>query len=337
MKKLSEIAAVLRKDETDFSLLKEAIEEFNQLVRQASGIELDTWENRANIYDITGMALGTTWAAMCLKDILRTKLFVQGVFEAIEKVKSEKKEPVTILYAGTGPFATLLLPVLACYHEKEVQCVLLEINTKSFQLMKELIEKLGFKKHVKAFVNEDACTYEVNSNHDIDILLSETMQRALEKEQQVPIMMHLMPQLKTEAIMIPACISLEAGLIDINEFVLQYTDPATDTYLKLGVFYELTKDSVLQWHKKNEGRKAEINFPKATFCIPTRTNSNQRELVVKTDITVFGTTKISTNESGLTTLLTLKHLTTQENPIKLHIRYKVDKQPGVVYSISQGK
>ena len=335
MEKLKELVSVFLKDETDYLELTKAVEDLNKLVIESSGLNLQDTKNRENIHADTGMALGTTWAAMCIKDIIRTKQFVKGVFEAIENARRNKSGTVNILYAGTGPFATLLLPALASYSPEEIQCVLLEINTKSFLVMQQLIENLGFKAHVRQFVNEDATTYRIHKDHDIDILVSETMQRALEHEQQVPIMMHLIPQLKPEALIIPENITLELGLMDIGQFLSQRASAHEESYHKLGVFYELTKEAVLKWNSECKKLDGVFHFPKATFKISNKSASKFRELVVRTGITVFGNTKILINESGLTTPLILDALPKGNEDLSITIHYKVDKKPGLVYELTK--
>ena len=79
---------------------------------------------RNDVYGETGMALGTLWAALCVDDMIRTKMFVKGLIEAVEDIMKKKEGPVHILYAGTGPFATLILPTLASYTSDQVQCTL---------------------------------------------------------------------------------------------------------------------------------------------------------------------------------------------------------------------
>lgn len=333
MEKLKQIASVFLKNETDYLELTKTVEAFDKLVTESAGLNLLDTTHRENIYANTGMSLGTSWAAMCIKDIIRTKKFIKGILEAVETVKDTKTGPVNILYAGTGPFATLLLPVLATYTPKEVQCVLLEINTKSFLMMQRLIENFGFKAHVKQFANEDATAYAIPADHDIDILVSETMQRALEHEQQVPIMMHLVPQLKPNAFIIPECVSLELGLMDIGQFLSQRASAHEESYHKLGIFYELSKDHILKWFSEHKKLEEVYHFPEATFKIPNKSASKFRELVVRTEITVFDDTEILINESGLTTPLILDDLPKATEDLCVKIHYKVDKKPGLEYEV----
>ncbi|MGK0387006.1 MAG: hypothetical protein ACI849_001626 [Patiriisocius sp.] len=60
-----------------------------------------------------GIALSSQHAIDCLHDILRTTRFIKGVYLAI--LDAQKQFPNTrleIVYAGCGPVATLILPLL---------------------------------------------------------------------------------------------------------------------------------------------------------------------------------------------------------------------------------
>ena len=62
--------------------------------------------------------------------------------------------------------------------------------------MKSVITTCGFEDHVIEYVQADATKVVLKNNKDIDILVSETMQRALETEQQVPIVMNAPESIK---------------------------------------------------------------------------------------------------------------------------------------------
>lgn len=47
-------------------------------------------------------------AVKCLKETLRSQKFIQGVKRAIEDRLNSNNENIHVLYAGTGPYVTLL-------------------------------------------------------------------------------------------------------------------------------------------------------------------------------------------------------------------------------------
>ena len=151
MQVIKNIAEVLLKEETDFFELSKVIHDYEELLLDLSSLNMENDTSRSDIYFENGKALGTTWAAMCIRDMMRTKIFVKGLFKAIEFIQQTKEGAVQIIYAGTGPFATLALPVMASFSAKEIQFTLLEINRTSFENAKKVIKKLGFGNYVQSF------------------------------------------------------------------------------------------------------------------------------------------------------------------------------------------
>jgi len=149
---------------------------------------------------------------MCLDDACRTKQFIKGLFKIVENLCPTTNNPIHILYAGTGSFATLILPLLSKYTEHEVHVTLLEINKNSIENVKHILNQLEFQNHIKDIVCEDATKYEIKTK--VDIVLSETMQHSLLRELQVPIMLNLMKQTNGDSIMIPEEILLSLAFVD---------------------------------------------------------------------------------------------------------------------------
>ena len=314
---LREIADVFRNEPIDYLELKEAIDSYKHLMEKVSRINVSDDTLRNDIHSDTGMALGTSWAAMCLDDVIRTRTFVRGLFNAIEQVKT-KKEKVHVLYAGTGPYATLALPVLASFSEADIECTLLEINETSFASMQHVIKELGFENYVRAYVNDDATKY-VLKDH-ADIILSETMQLALEKEQQVPIVLNLMKQASEDTILIPERIDVFAGLLKFED-----GQPNPDKTKKLIPVIELNGDT---------GRSADI-FDEKTVALTQTDLQEYTCLSLLTEIQVFGDEKIGFNQSGLTISKRLEYFEHLEKKDKTcTFRYIIDDFPRIEYSLS---
>ena len=200
-KDLIRITSEYLEDTLDYEKLLKTSKEYKNVLNTLSNESLDNEKGRNDIHFNNGKALGSVWAALCIDDLVRTRQFIRGIHKAIEEKKA-KKEIIHILYAGTGPFATLILPFILRYSKSEIKYTLLEINPLSFNVLQSVISKLDLEEHDIKFVNDDATKYKFD-NGTPDIIVSETMQNSLDKEQQVSIFYNLMSQGNTDTLFIP--------------------------------------------------------------------------------------------------------------------------------------
>lgn len=332
---LLKIGAVFQKEEIDYMELSAAINNYKQIIYALTNIDVHSDVSRQDIHSSNGKAIGTTWAAMCLEDMVRTKKFVNGVFKAIAKLKQERKQTIHILYAGTGPFATLLLPVLAYYTPVELKATLIEINTESFTFMKALVKQLGFDEHIVAYKNEDATKYKIENPGTIDIVLSETLQRGLVEEQQVPITFNLLKQISHPIVLIPELLALDVCWMNQNAFANRTHETNEKSYcLPIKRLIEINKSS----HKKLtfdfNNSNTQILAQEKIAIESNLKNSEHNVLALITRIKVFEEEEILMNESGLTLPIFLKIPDVTNETQTLIISYKIDKKPGYTVEYS---
>ena len=68
-----------------------------------------------------GVALSPRHAKECLYDYIRTARFIKGVYKAINSAKEKfVDEVLEVVYAGCGPLATLIIPLLSYYDSKKI-------------------------------------------------------------------------------------------------------------------------------------------------------------------------------------------------------------------------
>lgn len=332
---LLKIGAVFQKEKIDFLELSSAINNYKQIIYVLTNIDVHSDVNRHDIHSFNGKAIGTTWAAMCLEDILRTKKFINGIFKAIRKLKQEGKQTIHILYAGTGPFATLLLPVLAYYSPKELKVTLIEINTESFTFMKGLIAQLGFDGHVIAYKNEDATKYKIENPEAIDIVLSETLQRGLVAEQQVPITINLLKQIPQPVILIPELLALDVCWMNYDGFMNRNLETDEESYcILIKRLIEINKKSHIDLFFDSDNTGTQILAQEKIVIEPNQQYPKFNALALITRIKVFEEEEILMNESGLTLPIYLKRPEDTNEPQILTISYKVDEKPGYILEYS---
>ncbi|MEZ0487890.1 hypothetical protein [Fibrella aquatica] len=296
------------------------------LLFELTALDPDQDSNRqSDQFLTTGRAVGLTWAAMCIHDLMRTKKFMDGLYKAVlDKQKAAPGAPVHVLYAGTGPFATLILPLLARFTSQQVQFTFLEVNPESFHCLTELVALLGIGPYVRHFHLTDATTWQAATDEPVAILVTETMQRALKNEPQVAICLSLLPQLSPETILIPEEISLKLGLVSY-----QLSDQLTPAVIRpLAEVFSLTKSTVLGNAAAYRKIGIPYYFPETTFIVPPQLVDDSSQFTLLTDIVIYQDVVLGYNESGLTTAHPLK-LATEDVPASLTFRYQVDKTPGL--------
>jgi len=195
----------------NIAYMKQAVDCFYKVFQEYSDVSvLD--QNDPNIYLDSGKAISPSQAAHCLLEMKRTAVFIRGINEAIkEKINTRPGQKVRILYAGTGPYAALVSPLLVLYSPTQVHIDLLEINPVSLQSAINVLNGLHLNDFVDNVFCADASTFITTNSYDI--VISETMQAALKKEPQVAIMQNLIPQLSQHTVFIPKQIFVDAALI----------------------------------------------------------------------------------------------------------------------------
>lgn len=312
---LLDITKVFLQDNLDYLALTEAIQHYKEILQSLAPIDLENLENRKDIQAKGGLAIGPAWAALCIDDMARTRQFVKGISQAINTVLSKKTDhtPVEILYAGTGPFATLVLCLLPRYTPQQIQLTLLEINPISFQAVQKVFEQLGLQAFVRDFIQENAVTYHIK--HTPDIIISETMIRALDKEPQVAIMMNLLDQVGSTTLMIPQNIRLSLGVSRLNSKAFKIDQETLDTLL------EITPRN-LKLYREAGG------FPTKQVKVNLNEWKNYHDLNIDTDIQVYEDCHISFNLSGLTVPKKILDIAqTKENEVGFEFQYQIEPIP----------
>lgn len=157
-----------------------------------------------------GVALSSLGAADCVDDYLRTTFFIKGVYAALTSLLAGNPgKSVNILYAGCGPYATLLLPLLPLFSTGAINAIVLDINKPSLDCVESIIETVGLQAYHVKLECADATAYTKPDDFVIDLCISETMHYALTREPQVAIIKNLAPQLAAHSILIPQQISID--------------------------------------------------------------------------------------------------------------------------------
>lgn len=318
------------KNELDFFNLSKATKEFISILNEICGQEINVDNGRSDIYYENGKALGTFWAALCIDDLIRTRQFIRGIDKAI-KDKLHKK-PIHILYAGTGPFATLILPFLFRYSKEAIKYTLLEVNPFTLQILQKVISKLGLDGYDIVLEQSDATKYQIEAKNEPDIIISETMQNALAKEQQVPIFLNLMRQVKENTLFIPEKIEIHLGL---KEMKIEPEKTNISHFHKVDKVFEVSHKAMFAENQFEKKQTKDYLFEKKRTHIKKEQLDGFNQLVLLTEIQIYDNEYIRINESGLTTPIILENFSNDLNSsLVIDTQYILSSEPKLDYKIT---
>lgn len=332
--KLTKITKDLIREDIPFVQQKKLADELFELFASAVELDLDKEENRTNIYTEGGKAISVFEAALCTKEFARTRKFLIGIQRCIlEAQKKFRGETIRIFYAGTGPFATLMLPMTTLFSPEEVQFTLLEINEQTLACLETVIELFAAKPYVEEIIHADACTYQLKEKGKHHILITETMQQALKNEPQVSITLNLLPQMKLDSYLIPERIVVNLGVIDLRrdlERMQGNLEAVSDYYLEIGNVLDFNKKTVTEILENRQGNPFKNTFEcNSVNCLPSL-DKRFFAVYLMTEICVFGDCWLKPYESSLnlpfkisreTQLVTGNH--------RLDFYYEMDKKPQI--------
>lgn len=292
-----------------------AITSYTQLLFELGEIKADEISDRTDIRSKFGSAIGTFWAANCVKEVLRTQRFVRGLYLAIKDKLLQGDGPIHVLYAGTGPFATLALPVMVQFSPAEVQFTLLEINENSYHKLLDVITAFDLNSYVKAIEIADATNY-ILPDGCVDIVISETLNRALITEPQVFIMLNLASQLGKEVVYLP-----EEIIVNLCAKKRSENKP---TKLKTLINFNVDKMKEIIDRSENE----EWTFDEIKVNI---NNIDPDELYYSTELKIYRDNFLGYEDSSLNLLEKVK--LEQQTTDDLIFKYNVAGKPGfIVYA-----
>lgn len=318
---LKSVTAALLSPVLDYSGIMEAANSLKKIFSEAIAFDEMETVNLQNIPTQAGMSIAPRWAVSCIADMMRTRKFILGIRDAItERLKINPGKPVTVLYAGTGPFASLLTPLITIFTPAQLQLVLVEINPVSVRYMKQIIKHFDMVDYVVDVVQADAVTLVISPKEQPDIIVSETMNNALQKEPQVSIVANLLSQCTRKPVLIPQLIKVDVCLIgDITKY--------PEDIILLKTLIEL--DAKMAVHIKNNPRDIPALSQGITVTIPELPDAKYNQLVLCTFIHVFGQHSLGLNESGLTIPHILRMTDSfKKYPVQLLFKYHVDSNPG---------
>lgn len=284
----------------------------------------------------SGEALTSIPAAGCVYDIFRTTKFLRGVYKAIQK-QFESNDCIEILYAGTGPFASLILPLLPLFEDSKIKLVLIDYHEDSINALKKLVKELNLSNYISEYYCGDALNYQTNVR--FDIIISGTMRSALYGEPQVAITLALSPFLKEQGILIPQEINVYATLTNISHELSSSRKRIRNFWFRLlkknARYRRIRLGSAIKL-KRDTYNKISLNenpFKVSQFIIP-KDIGERGNLIFETEIIVFDDIVLSEeDDSGLTKIQFYKELDYLKGGEEIIFRYFISQRPQLIAEV----
>lgn len=279
--------------------------------------------NNEHLQTAGGQAVSPTSAAVCIRDFMRTRVFMRGLKEAVStRLQAQPDKAVTVLYAGTGPFATLLLPLVTIFKATQLKMLLLDINPASIAYLQLIIRYFKLEPYIIQVVETDAVTYQVPAAIQPDIIVSETMMPSLKTEPQVSIVVNLVAQCP-QALLIPQQIEITAALLSSKL-------EEKDRVIPLQKVFDLTRETALVMAQR---QGPALLFPEQRLPVEKLPAPYWSRLVLLTDIVVFKEEKLGFNDCSLTLPEKVYNLHAIKNwPCVFDIQYRIFPKPGFLVS-----
>jgi hypothetical protein len=328
---LRRVTSTLLDVEQAAGTLRPVVLELSSLLREAGTLPdlprecIESGETRTR----NGLAVSPTMAAMCADDVARTVTFIRGAHAAIaEACRRCPGRPISVLYAGCGPYATLAVPLMSIYDPGEVIFTLLDIHRESVESARSIVESLGLGDFASGFEVADAGSYRILEHEPPDVILLEVMQSCLESEPQVAVTRNLLDQ-APGAILVPTEVRIDLELVDLaREFdpdvIRENRDVIQRDRIPLGPVFVLNPETVRSWRDIRDNQ-----LPVATVRIPSRLEPRYQPMLF-TVITAYEGHVLRDYDSGLSCPRQLRSRGPVGPGDTLRFRYELGAHPRLV-------
>ncbi|ELB2939048.1 hypothetical protein QNE58_004340 [Vibrio alginolyticus] len=211
------VELVLKETKVEHRTLVQAFQSMYGNACQSLSLAKLTQEELTRQYISTsGLVMSPLNCKHTIKDVYRIKGFACGINKAIQHMLANKSQ-VKVLYPACGPFAPLLLPLLAHYKQsdrisaEQLQVTLVDIHPGAIKALNQLIADLDIADYIEAFVEEDATQF--SPTQTFDLLILEAMQHGFSREGFLSIAKHLVQYLHIQGEMIPNQVSVRAMMV----------------------------------------------------------------------------------------------------------------------------
>lgn len=278
-----------------------------------------------------GVAVSPLTAARCSRELARTSRFVRGLYAAL--LEAQRRFPgqtIHTLYAGCGPYATLILPLLLRLPRGAFRFTLVDIHALALDSARKLISHFGFDDFIADYRLTDAVTGDFSAQRPIHVAVTETMQRAMDKEPQLAVCANVVRYLEPDGILVPERITVSVALVDPgrehNILPADYSGeppPLRRRRRVLGTI--MTLDQAMA---QTLGGHSAAHLPPVSVPWPAKAERENLRPVLLTHIQVFGEHDLACYDCSLTLPKPLRPPDMPEAAADWVFTYRLGNRPG---------
>ena len=336
---IDDIAEIILDERSSPGELRQAMGMFVSLCADAGKVAPDAsfnaWAGDSLLE--SGVAINPGAAAHCASDYRRSAVFIRGVHAAINELSLRFPDStLQILYAGCGPYATLILPLLGRLLPAVIKLSLLDAHQASLDNVALLTSHFGFGDHDIEMIRNDASSY----RHSVrpHLVIVETMQKALEQEPQFAVTANLAPQLCEGGVFIPERIDVSLSLANTELHVgLPGRSPggicgeSLPDIRKhhLATVCSLRPQTAFDQMQRAQSQSCDagLQLDPTTVMIPNRSDLAQLQAAFFTKINVFGIHYLADYESQITLPLICYELSPLSAGASYRVIYELGSYP----------
>ncbi|WP_299022578.1 hypothetical protein [uncultured Photobacterium sp.] len=353
---------ILKTSQLDRTLLHEKLSQLYYVNKDVyDALEIAPAMRKRQFISKSGLVLSPNNSITTILDDLRVRAFIRGLDQAIKGKIANHHGVVQIAYPACGPFAPLVLPLLAyykaqgCYTAQQLQVRLIDLQPGAIQTLDALVVELGVQDYIAEIALADALEYQ--SEVAFDLVVLEAMQHGLSREGQLAIALHFSKQLNEDGDFLPKKITVRGMIASLQrEFVEQWQDAKEVSEAEIsrtinaertivGDILSITADTLrkLNIHQLDENNALVECY---SLMVPQLASDVEQTLLFCTEVIVWADERIGEYDSGITHPLPEQQICINFTPSKplpgdlnvvsgdtLQFYYKLNGLPGFLATV----
>lgn len=292
---------------------------YHQLKQIYQSCDIEPELRKRQFISHCGLIISSDDCIETILDDLRVRAFTRGIDQAIRQMERQRNglKRVHIVYPACGPFAPLLLPLIAYYHANKIytaqqlRITLIDIQPAAAKTLQLLVTELGIKDYIRQICCMDALQYDP-AERAVDMVVLEAMQHGLSREGFFVIARHFSQMLEDDGVLIPQKVRVSAVLNEAQrEFVDQWQDAqavSADNLMTqvqqertiLGEILHIDKDVLTELKERVLDEHTTL-VECAKVQIPDLSDkTTEQTLLICTEINTFADEVIGEYDSGIT-------------------------------------